>query len=237
MKSTCPCNFTMYYEVAARGNIVLSGRQPAHVTQQRSRRAAPEKPIRLMHLFETGELGHQLGFPVLPCEPLALGQAPQKGRVSGTQPGKVPASGQRSCVPGEMGLGPGRPAGISCRRVETSSPGCPHCLSAGGWGRRATGWTPALARTGPCCRLPAALTRSPPHLAALLLSLTPRAPCRSHHLPWVFPRPVHFAALLPEARSPDWVLGPLEDRPFVMGPSSVPWGVETYPRPPSIRCQ
>ncbi|XP_047387857.1 C3 and PZP-like alpha-2-macroglobulin domain-containing protein 8 [Sciurus carolinensis] len=53
--STCPCNFTLYYEVAARGNIVLSGQQPAHVTQQRSRRAAraPEKPIRLTHLPET----------------------------------------------------------------------------------------------------------------------------------------------------------------------------------------
>ncbi|XP_011781286.1 PREDICTED: LOW QUALITY PROTEIN: C3 and PZP-like alpha-2-macroglobulin domain-containing protein 8 [Colobus angolensis palliatus] len=55
VKSTCPCNFTLYYEVAARGNIVLSGQQPAHVTQQRSKRAAPalEKPIRLTHLSET----------------------------------------------------------------------------------------------------------------------------------------------------------------------------------------
>ncbi|XP_017906845.1 PREDICTED: C3 and PZP-like alpha-2-macroglobulin domain-containing protein 8 [Capra hircus] len=53
VKSTCPCNFTLYYEVAARGNIVLSGQQPAHVTQQRSKRAALEKPIRLMHLSET----------------------------------------------------------------------------------------------------------------------------------------------------------------------------------------
>ncbi|XP_036271779.1 C3 and PZP-like alpha-2-macroglobulin domain-containing protein 8 [Pipistrellus kuhlii] len=51
--STCPCNVTLHYEVAARGNIVLSGQQPAHVTQQRSRRAAPEKPIRLTHLSET----------------------------------------------------------------------------------------------------------------------------------------------------------------------------------------
>ncbi|MXQ93470.1 hypothetical protein E5288_WYG021131 [Bos mutus] len=53
VKSTCPCNFTLYYEVAARGNIVLSGQQPAHVTQQRSKRAVLEKPIRLMHLSET----------------------------------------------------------------------------------------------------------------------------------------------------------------------------------------
>ncbi|XP_073757041.1 C3 and PZP-like alpha-2-macroglobulin domain-containing protein 8 isoform X4 [Callorhinus ursinus] len=53
MKSTCPCNFTLYYEVAARGNIVLSGQQPAPLTRQRSRRAAPGTPIRLMHLSET----------------------------------------------------------------------------------------------------------------------------------------------------------------------------------------
>ncbi|XP_053442153.1 C3 and PZP-like alpha-2-macroglobulin domain-containing protein 8 isoform X3 [Nycticebus coucang] len=55
VKSTCPCSFTLYYEVAARGNIVLSGQQPAHVTQQRSKRATPvlEKPIRVTHLSET----------------------------------------------------------------------------------------------------------------------------------------------------------------------------------------
>ncbi|XP_044109924.1 C3 and PZP-like alpha-2-macroglobulin domain-containing protein 8 isoform X6 [Neovison vison] len=53
VKSTCPCNFTLYYEVAARGNIVLSGQQPAPVTLQRSRRAAPGTPIRVMHLSET----------------------------------------------------------------------------------------------------------------------------------------------------------------------------------------
>ncbi|XP_027442385.2 C3 and PZP-like alpha-2-macroglobulin domain-containing protein 8 isoform X3 [Zalophus californianus] len=53
VKSTCPCNFTLYYEVAARGNIVLSGQQPAPLTRQRSRRAAPGTPIRLMHLSET----------------------------------------------------------------------------------------------------------------------------------------------------------------------------------------
>ncbi|XP_059552320.1 C3 and PZP-like alpha-2-macroglobulin domain-containing protein 8 [Myotis daubentonii] len=51
--STCACNLTLHYEVAARGNIVLSGQQPAHVTQQRSRRAALEKPVRLTHLSET----------------------------------------------------------------------------------------------------------------------------------------------------------------------------------------
>uniref|UniRef100_G1PPU5 C3 and PZP like alpha-2-macroglobulin domain containing 8 n=1 Tax=Myotis lucifugus TaxID=59463 RepID=G1PPU5_MYOLU len=51
--STCACNLTLHYEVAARGNIVLSGQQPARITQQRSRRAAPEEPIRLTHLSET----------------------------------------------------------------------------------------------------------------------------------------------------------------------------------------
>ncbi|XP_006147251.1 C3 and PZP-like alpha-2-macroglobulin domain-containing protein 8 [Tupaia chinensis] len=55
MKSTCPCNFTLYYEVVARGNIVLSSQQPAHITQQRSKRETPalETPIRLTHLSET----------------------------------------------------------------------------------------------------------------------------------------------------------------------------------------
>ncbi|XP_074161873.1 C3 and PZP-like alpha-2-macroglobulin domain-containing protein 8 [Sminthopsis crassicaudata] len=41
VKSTCPCDFTLYYEVASRGNIVQSGLQPANVTQQRSKRDAP----------------------------------------------------------------------------------------------------------------------------------------------------------------------------------------------------
>lgn len=93
VKSTCPCNFTLYYEVAARGNIVLSGQQPAHVTQQRSKRAALEKPIRLMHLSETGELIHRLEVPVLPSEPLRLGWASQQGLVSRMHPGGEPASG------------------------------------------------------------------------------------------------------------------------------------------------
>uniref|UniRef100_A0A6I8P7H9 C3 and PZP like alpha-2-macroglobulin domain containing 8 n=2 Tax=Ornithorhynchus anatinus TaxID=9258 RepID=A0A6I8P7H9_ORNAN len=39
VKSTCPCDFTLYYEVAARGNIVQSGLQPANVTHKRSKRA------------------------------------------------------------------------------------------------------------------------------------------------------------------------------------------------------
>ncbi|XP_029002338.1 C3 and PZP-like alpha-2-macroglobulin domain-containing protein 8 [Betta splendens] len=41
LKSTCPCNFTLHYEVASRGNIVLSGKQPANVTAaHREKRAA-----------------------------------------------------------------------------------------------------------------------------------------------------------------------------------------------------
>ncbi|XP_060132471.1 C3 and PZP-like alpha-2-macroglobulin domain-containing protein 8 [Zootoca vivipara] len=40
LKSTCPCNFTLYYEVVSRGNIVLSGMQPSDVTRQRSKRGA-----------------------------------------------------------------------------------------------------------------------------------------------------------------------------------------------------
>ncbi|KAI1230511.1 hypothetical protein IHE44_0009971 [Lamprotornis superbus] len=51
MKSTCPCNFTLHYEVASRGNIVLSGLQPSNVTQQRSKRATTPfgKNIDLTH--------------------------------------------------------------------------------------------------------------------------------------------------------------------------------------------
>ncbi|KAJ7415213.1 C3 and PZP-like alpha-2-macroglobulin domain-containing protein 8 [Willisornis vidua] len=52
VKSTCPCNFTLHYEVASRGNIVLSGLQPSNVTQQRSRRAtsASDKDTGVTHL-------------------------------------------------------------------------------------------------------------------------------------------------------------------------------------------
>ncbi|XP_053709629.1 C3 and PZP-like alpha-2-macroglobulin domain-containing protein 8 [Synchiropus splendidus] len=35
LKSTCPCNFTLHYEVASRGNIILSGQQPANQTAHR----------------------------------------------------------------------------------------------------------------------------------------------------------------------------------------------------------
>ncbi|XP_024909513.1 C3 and PZP-like alpha-2-macroglobulin domain-containing protein 8 isoform X2 [Cynoglossus semilaevis] len=41
LKSTCPCNFTLHYEVASRGNIILSGQKPANLTSShRGKRAA-----------------------------------------------------------------------------------------------------------------------------------------------------------------------------------------------------
>ncbi|XP_077187621.1 C3 and PZP-like alpha-2-macroglobulin domain-containing protein 8 isoform X2 [Paroedura picta] len=49
--STCPCNFSLHYEVVSRGNIVLSGLQPQNVTQQRSRRAvAASSSSRSIHM-------------------------------------------------------------------------------------------------------------------------------------------------------------------------------------------
>lgn len=40
LKSTCPCNFTLHYEVTSRGNIVLSGQQLSNTTaSQRGKRA------------------------------------------------------------------------------------------------------------------------------------------------------------------------------------------------------
>ncbi|XP_061457145.1 C3 and PZP-like alpha-2-macroglobulin domain-containing protein 8 isoform X3 [Rhineura floridana] len=39
VKSTCPCNFTLHYEVVSRGNIVLSGLQPGNVTWPKRKRA------------------------------------------------------------------------------------------------------------------------------------------------------------------------------------------------------
>ncbi|XP_063003438.1 C3 and PZP-like alpha-2-macroglobulin domain-containing protein 8 [Elgaria multicarinata webbii] len=49
VKSTCPCRFTLHYEVVSRGNIVLSGTQPGHVAQERSKRAAPGRSVRVTH--------------------------------------------------------------------------------------------------------------------------------------------------------------------------------------------
>lgn len=40
LKSTCPCNFTLHYEVASRGNIVLSGKQQANATATRREKRA-----------------------------------------------------------------------------------------------------------------------------------------------------------------------------------------------------
>lgn len=40
LKSTCPCNFTLHYEVTSRGNIVLSGQQLSNTTaSHRGKRA------------------------------------------------------------------------------------------------------------------------------------------------------------------------------------------------------
>ncbi|KPP66238.1 C3 and PZP-like alpha-2-macroglobulin domain-containing protein 8-like, partial [Scleropages formosus] len=39
LKSTCPCNFTLHYEIASRGNIVQSGKQLPDVTSHREKRA------------------------------------------------------------------------------------------------------------------------------------------------------------------------------------------------------
>ncbi|XP_077390785.1 C3 and PZP-like alpha-2-macroglobulin domain-containing protein 8 [Festucalex cinctus] len=59
LKSTCPCNFTLHYEVASRGNIILSGQQPANVTaSHRGKRATItfDKNIHTTHspLFASG---------------------------------------------------------------------------------------------------------------------------------------------------------------------------------------
>lgn len=103
--STCPCNFTLHYEVAARGNIVLSGQQPAHVTRQRSRREALEKQIRLTHLSETGELA--AGWRSCPSSAMETGTGAPERR------GKPDTAKRRAClrvrarVPGETGLRPG----------------------------------------------------------------------------------------------------------------------------------
>ncbi|KAM9761751.1 C3 and PZP-like alpha-2-macroglobulin domain-containing protein 8 isoform 1-T1 [Menidia menidia] len=40
LKSTCPCNFTLHYEVASSGNIVLSGKQPANSTMSHREKRA-----------------------------------------------------------------------------------------------------------------------------------------------------------------------------------------------------
>ncbi|KAG5851317.1 hypothetical protein ANANG_G00091890 [Anguilla anguilla] len=39
LKSTCPCNFTLHYEIASRGNIVQSGQQLPNITTHRGKRA------------------------------------------------------------------------------------------------------------------------------------------------------------------------------------------------------
>ncbi|KAM7388308.1 hypothetical protein PAMP_024494 [Pampus punctatissimus] len=53
LKSTCPCNFTLHYEVASRGNIMLSGQQSANLTAlHRGKRATVtfDKNVHTTHL-------------------------------------------------------------------------------------------------------------------------------------------------------------------------------------------
>ncbi|XP_071343784.1 C3 and PZP-like alpha-2-macroglobulin domain-containing protein 8 isoform X1 [Trachinotus anak] len=53
LKSTCPCNFTLYYEVISKGNIILSGQQPVNLTaSHRGKRATVtfDKNIHTTHL-------------------------------------------------------------------------------------------------------------------------------------------------------------------------------------------
>lgn len=66
VKSTCPCNFTLHYEVASRGNIVLSGLQPSNVTQQRSKRATTpfERNIDLTRFPGTGSQHQKCNSPL-----------------------------------------------------------------------------------------------------------------------------------------------------------------------------
>lgn len=163
VKSTCPCNFTLYYEVAARGNIVLSGQQPAHITQQRSRRAAAETPIRLMHLSETGEPGRRQVFLVL-SEPLRPGWVPQKGGVSRTHPGGGACLRTEGLCPRQDVTRTRRWAVSSCWRWRGPLQAVLTACLQGTRGRPATGWTPVLAHTVLCCHQPVAsltLPRSP----------------------------------------------------------------------------
>lgn len=39
LESTCPCNFTLHYEIASRGNIVQSGHRHSNSTAHRGKRA------------------------------------------------------------------------------------------------------------------------------------------------------------------------------------------------------
>uniref|UniRef100_A0A673A0I2 Kazal-like domain-containing protein n=1 Tax=Sphaeramia orbicularis TaxID=375764 RepID=A0A673A0I2_9TELE len=70
LKSTCPCNFTLHYEVASRGNIVLSGHQLANLTAlHRGKRATItfDKNIHTTHLPPASEMDScvsYLRFPV-----------------------------------------------------------------------------------------------------------------------------------------------------------------------------
>lgn len=165
VKSTCPCNFTLHYEVTARGNIVLSGRQPARLTQQRSRRAAPETHIRLMHLSETGEPGHRQEF-LVSSEPLRLGRVTpeRRGKQGSAQRGAC--LGAEGTCSGQDGAGARRRAVTSCWRWRGPLHAVLTACLQGDRGK--------LAPTVPCCHLPVGLSdsaqvplplRSPPPLS------------------------------------------------------------------------
>ncbi|XP_053147686.1 C3 and PZP-like alpha-2-macroglobulin domain-containing protein 8 isoform X2 [Hemicordylus capensis] len=69
VKSTCPCDFALHYEVVSRGNIVLSGMQSRNVTQQRSRRATTSSSSSSSSSF-SGRSAHVARFPA-PSNPPA----------------------------------------------------------------------------------------------------------------------------------------------------------------------
>ncbi|KAM4629689.1 C3 and PZP-like alpha-2-macroglobulin domain-containing protein 8 isoform 2-T2 [Polymixia lowei] len=74
LKSTCPCNFTLHYEVASRGNIVLSGQQTANLTSShRGKRAAVtfDKNIHTTHL-PPSSAEYQMIFPWKISHPIAF---------------------------------------------------------------------------------------------------------------------------------------------------------------------
>lgn len=57
VSSTCPCNFTMHYEVVSRGNIVHSGVHTARLVKKRS----PGPKIRFLTKESDGK-GNKVSF-------------------------------------------------------------------------------------------------------------------------------------------------------------------------------
>uniref|UniRef100_H3DDC7 C3 and PZP like alpha-2-macroglobulin domain containing 8 n=1 Tax=Tetraodon nigroviridis TaxID=99883 RepID=H3DDC7_TETNG len=69
LKSTCPCNFTLHYEVTSRGNIVLSGQQPSNPTaSHRDHSMAPLSHLLVYYVRENGEgVTDSVQIPVQPA--------------------------------------------------------------------------------------------------------------------------------------------------------------------------